>query len=67
MSSRSGDASAPGPCDAKEVSVLNRIVRWTSKEIAYEADPRQVDKLLDEIELEGANGAATPGQKVLAH
>ncbi len=33
----------------------------------YEADPRQVEKLLVEIELEGANGAATPGQKVLAH
>ena len=41
--------------------------RWTSKGIEYEADPRQVEKLLVEIELEGANGAATPGQKVLAH
>ena len=57
----------PGPSDAKEVSVLNRIVRWTPKGIDYEADPRQVEKLLQEMELEGANGAATPGQKVLSH
>ena len=46
---------------------MNRIVRWTSTGIEYEADPRQVEKLLQEIELEGANGAATPGRKVLAH
>ena len=47
--------------------MLNRIVRWTSKGIEYEADPRQVEKLLREIELEGANGAVTPGVKVLSH
>ena len=29
----------PGPSDSKEVSVLNRIIRWTSKGIEYEADP----------------------------
>ena len=57
----------PGSSDSKEVSALNRIIRWTSKGIEYEADPRQVEKLLVEIELEGANGAVTPGQKVLAH
>ena len=62
-----GGRLGPGPADAKEVRVLNRIVRWTSKGIAYEADPRQVEKLRQEIELEGSNGAATPGQKMLAH
>ena len=62
-----GGRLGPGPNDAKEVSVLNRIIRWTAKGIEYEADPRQVEKLLVEIELEGANGAATPGQKILAH
>ena len=58
-----GGRLGPGAADAKEVSVLNRIVRWTSTGNEYEADPRQVEKLLQEIELEGANGAATPGQK----
>ena len=46
---------------------MNRIIRWTSRGIEYEADPRQVEKLLREIELEGANGAVTPGQKILSH
>ena len=32
--------------------MLNRIVRWTTRGIEYEADPRQVEKLLREIGLE---------------
>ena len=47
--------------------MLHRIVRWTPRGIEYEADPRQVEKLLREIELEGANGAVTPGVKLLGH
>jgi len=62
-----GGRLGPGPSDAKEISMLNRIVRWTPRGIEYEADPRQVEKLLREIELEGANGAVTPGVKVLSH
>ena len=56
----------PVPSDAQEISTLNRIVR-SPRGIEYEADPRQVEKLLREIELEGANGAVTPGVKVLSH
>ena len=62
-----GGRLGPGPKDAKGISMLNRIVRWTSQAIEYGADPRQVEKLLREIELEGANDAVTPGVKVLAH
>ncbi len=62
-----GGRLGPGPNDAKEISMLNRIVRWTPRGIEYEADPGQVEKLLREIELEGANGAVTPGVKVLSH
>ena len=62
-----GGRVGPGLADAKEVSVLNRIIRWTLRGIKYEADPRQVEKLLHGIELEGASGAVTPGQKILAH
>ena len=49
------------------MSVLNWIIRLTPNGIQYEADPRQVEKLLREIEFEGANGAVTPGQKILSH
>ena len=41
-----GGRLGPGPNDDKEISVLNRIIRWTPKGIQYEADPRQVEKLL---------------------
>ena len=62
-----GGRLGPGLSDTKEISVLNRIIRWTPRGIEYEADPQQVEKLLHEIELEGANGAVTPGVKILAH
>ena len=48
----------PGPRDAKETTMLNRIVRWTDRGVEYEADPRQVEKLLAECGLIGANAVA---------
>ena len=47
--------------------MLNRVVRWTEKGIEYEADPRQVERLVADNDLVGANGVATPGLKPLAH
>ena len=47
--------------------MLYRIVRRTPRGIGFEADPRQVEKLVREIELEGANGAVAPGVEILAH
>ena len=58
----------PGPEDKKELSVLNRILRYTPQGFEYEADPRQRERLLEELQLDGAcNSAATPGVKPLAH
>ena len=53
----------PGPDDAKECTILNRVVRWTPEGLEYEADPRQAEKLIHECGLEGANSVATPGVK----
>jgi hypothetical protein len=58
-----GPRLGPGPSDAKEASILNRIVRWTDDALEYEADPRQAEKLIIECGLEGANSVATPGVK----
>ena len=46
---------------------MNRIIRWTSKGIEYEADPRLAERLIQQVGLEGANGAATPGGKMGAN
>ena len=53
----------PGPGDAKEGRVLNRVIRWCEHGIEYEADPRQVERLVAECGLEGASSVVTPGVK----
>ena len=39
-----GGRLGPGPKDEKEISMLNRIVRWTPCGMEYGADPCQVEK-----------------------
>ena len=53
----------PGSQDDKEGRVLNRILRWTAAGLEYEADPRQVEKLVRDLRLVGANPVSTPGSK----
>ena len=61
-----GGRLGPGDSDDKQGVILNRIIRWTPDGIEYEADPRQVERLLEETGLEGANPVSTPGVKLLA-
>ena len=56
----------PGPDDDKAGKVLNRLVRWTDQGLEYEADPRQREKLLRDLQLEGANALSTPGTRQTA-
>ena len=44
---RKGGRIGPGAEDAKEGRVLNRVVRWTEEGLEYEADPRQIERLLE--------------------
>ena len=53
----------PEATDDKEVSILNRIIRWTEDSLLYEADPRHVEKLLRDAGLEDCNALGTPGVK----
>ena len=62
-----GARLGPGKDDDHEGVVLNRIVRWTSRGLEYEADPRQAERLVADTHLEGANAVTTPGVKPLAH
>ncbi len=52
-----------GPSDAKEGRALNRIIRWCDCYVEYEADPRQIERLIADCGLEGAKPVATPGVK----
>ena len=62
---KKGGRLGPGASDDKEASCLNRIIRWCPDGLEYEADPRQIEKLIEELELEGANSCVTPGLKQL--
>ena len=46
--------------------MLNRVVRCTPQGLEYEADPKQAEKLLEAMDLDGANCVATPRLKPLA-
>ena len=58
-----GPRLGPGPQDAKEGRACNRIVRWCDEHIEYEADPCQIERLIAECGLEGANPAVAPSDK----
>ena len=63
---RKGGRLGPGPEDATELTVLNRVLRYTQDGFEYEADPRQAEKLLEGLSLDdNCNTAATPGLKPL--
>ena len=62
---KKGGRLGPGAQDDKEASCLNRIIRWRPVGLEYEADPRQIEKLIEELELDGANSCVTPGLKQL--
>ena len=53
----------PAPSDGKEVKVLNRVVRWTTEGLEYEGDPRQSERFVRDLKLEGTKRVGTPGVK----
>ena len=48
---KKGGRLGPGIDDAKEATCLTRIIRWCADGLEYEADPRQIEKLIEELEL----------------
>ena len=53
----------PDSGDDKEISILNRIVRWEKDHLRYEANPRHVEKLSRDLGMEGCKPYSTPGVK----
>ena len=44
--------------------MLGRAVEWKNEELRWEADPRHVKRILDEMELTDCNGSSVPGVKL---
>lgn len=53
----------PDASDDKEVSILNRVVRWNTSGIEYEADPRHVEKLLRDMARDNCRELSSLGTK----
>ena len=49
---KKGGRLGPGPEDCKELTVLNRVLRWTDDGLEYEADPKHRWFLLEKLGLE---------------
>ena len=49
---RKGGRLGPGDGDAKDLTVLKRVLRYNPDGFEYEADPRQAEKLLEGLSLE---------------
>ena len=45
----------------REVRVRNRIITWGQHGIGYEADPRHVEVMVNDLELENCKTVTTPG------
>ena len=54
-----------GQC--KEVRVLNRVLRWTDSGVEYEADPRHVEIIRKQLNIESCKTVATLGIKDEGH
>ena len=53
----------PENTDAKEIHVLNRLIRWTPDGITLEADPKHAEKMLEDMGMEHCNESVVPGVK----
>ena len=53
----------PDKRDLREISLLNRIVRWGTHGIEYEADPRHHEIIIEQLGLHSAKPVSTPGVK----
>ena len=57
------DILGPDTGDAREMRILNRIVRWTADGLEYEADQRHAEIIVKEMVLETAAKVNTPGTR----
>ena len=51
----------PDPDELREVRILNRIIRWETDGLCYEADQRHAELAVKELGLENCKAVTTPG------
>ena len=54
----------PDEGQAKEIKILNRIISWHGERgITYEADPRHIEIVVEQLDLKESKEVTTPGTK----
>ena len=54
----------PNEGQCQQLKILNRVVEWHGQRgIAYEADPRHVELVIEQLNLKDANAVTTPGTR----
>lgn len=53
----------PNDTDDKEVTILNRVVRWMDDGVTFEADPKHVVKMLQDMRLGECQPVLLPGSR----
>ena len=54
-----------GAEDAKEVRILNNVIRMPDDGVELEADPRHAELIVRELGLEGCKPSKAPGAKII--
>ena len=54
----------PEEKDKKCIEILGRAVEWRNEELWWEADPRHVERILEDMEMVECNGSSVPGVKL---
>ena len=57
------DILGDGEGEVEHVKVLNRIISWEKGAIVWEADPRHVELLAEQLGLQNAGSVRTPAEK----
>ena len=50
-------------CLEKKIKVLNRVIRWSSRGISYEADVEHIPEMVTALNLEHCKPLTAPGSK----
>ena len=53
----------PDENEVKELRVLNRVIRWESAGITWEADPRHAELIVQHLKLADSKAVVSPGLK----
>ena len=55
----------PDHHDVHEITILNRVMRWTANGLEYAPDPRHAEIIIEELGINDAKSIGTPGVKQL--